>query len=495
MGFEFPATSQSRVEWWGAPQYTRRGMLFFTIVFGAFGLHHFYLRSPQTGILFLIFNVLSLGFWYFFDIVQLMTRDNEELNAYGLDIPWWGPAGIAQGMWKCKGTPEVAANAGPPSPLWFLAYMITLPILPLSRAIAGDIQNSFIAVLNLTVLPFGWLNNILQFFYDLMNITVFPGDVFYGGLKRAFPFTLMGWDKDGHSSNITGIRELGNLCGEKDNVFVRLMRVLLEAFLALMPAPLFAGLRAALAKGKEAVDNTVQEVKEYRDNFVEKVTENAVHAKDKVLEGAVIAKDKALEVVQQVEPYVEPALDVAKGTAKVLGGVAVEAAIVAGEAAYKTGKAVATEVVDTATTAYKVGTTVGKLAVDVPVAVTKGLASAGTKIAEAQAEALRQKARATASAFTDPAEALRQRALSTASNFQQKASNLSKATSPLTSPLNSASKLASLQTGGGSEMNLSDTLAIGGIVALLGGALFLNVGRSFLDAVHSTSGPNDLPPS
>jgi hypothetical protein len=77
-------------------------MFIFTILFGIFGLHHLLLRSPQTMLLFLIGNFFTLGYWWFYDIIQLSPyggNTTETLNTYGLDHPW-GPLGLAQGMWK-----------------------------------------------------------------------------------------------------------------------------------------------------------------------------------------------------------------------------------------------------------------------------------------------------------------------------------------------------------------------------------------------------------
>lgn len=99
---EFPAVSQSRLPFWNQPQYTQSGMFIFTILFGIFGLHHLLLRSPQTMLLFLIGNFFTLGYWWFYDIIQLSPyggNTTETLNTYGLDHPW-GPLGLAQGMWK-----------------------------------------------------------------------------------------------------------------------------------------------------------------------------------------------------------------------------------------------------------------------------------------------------------------------------------------------------------------------------------------------------------
>ena len=112
---EFPATSQSRIEFWKEPQYTQAGMWWFTLLFGAIGLHHLLLRSPQTWALFLLVNTVTLGYWWFYDLIQLSSVGGVDLNTYGLGTPW-GAAGIAQGMWMdAKG--KATTQTGGASPL------------------------------------------------------------------------------------------------------------------------------------------------------------------------------------------------------------------------------------------------------------------------------------------------------------------------------------------------------------------------------------------
>ena len=102
MVWEFPAVSQSRVEFWKEPQFTKGGMWWFTLFFGFFGLHHLYLRSPQTALIFLIVNSITLGFPWFYDLIQLSSDSGESiesLNKHGLNNFFY-PLGVAQGMWK-----------------------------------------------------------------------------------------------------------------------------------------------------------------------------------------------------------------------------------------------------------------------------------------------------------------------------------------------------------------------------------------------------------
>ena len=94
------AVAGSHVAVWGEPQYSKFGMLLFTLVFGYFGLHHFMLRSPLTGILCYIVNLYTGGYWYLFDMLQLYETTVDDLNKYGLGSPFLCQFGIAVGMWE-----------------------------------------------------------------------------------------------------------------------------------------------------------------------------------------------------------------------------------------------------------------------------------------------------------------------------------------------------------------------------------------------------------
>ncbi len=264
MPLEFPAVSQSRVEFWGKPQFTQKGMLLFTIFFGLFGLHHFYLRSPQTGLLILITNLLTLGYPWIFDIIQLSTKTHEDLQEKGLDLPW-SVAGIAQGMWinpdekdsdflpkgpmtnalkrfgrslrTCKpedqnqvGGGEEEENPGPPNPLWFLLYSLLLPLSPLSRLIAGDTDNALLGLLNLTIIPLGFIFFAVTIVYEYYMLFTNPANVVYHGIHRVFPFTKLGYAEKGFSPRITGHVDEEETC-EDESIFIRLFKGLYRSVL------------------------------------------------------------------------------------------------------------------------------------------------------------------------------------------------------------------------------------------------------------------------
>jgi hypothetical protein len=219
---EFPAISQTRVEFWKEPQYTQTGMWWFTLFFGFFGLHHLLLRSPQTAIVFFIVNIFSFGYLWFYDLIQLSSsggHDTNSLNQYGLAHPW-GPLGLAQGMWR---EPQTNSNDNsnannqaqnekddnaPPSPWWFFAYALLLPLSPLAQFIAGDKQNALSRFGYLTVIPFGFILYFFAMAYDYWSLLGKPADLMLFGTKRFFPFTFFGYHSDGHSPNLTTKQEL-----------------------------------------------------------------------------------------------------------------------------------------------------------------------------------------------------------------------------------------------------------------------------------------------
>jgi len=215
-------------------------------VFGFFGLHHFLLRSPQTGLIFLLANIISLGYLWFYDLIQLSGEDkggvsHESLDKHGLS--WgFGALGLAQGMWipgqaeagpageaasasKIVQVGGAKADDGLPNPFYFLAYSLLIPIAPLAQLIAGDTYNSVSRFLDLTVIPGGFLYYLGAMLYDYMILFLFPGDLMVFGSKRFFPFTFLGMDPDNHSPNITAKVDYAPC--PPDNMFMTLIKIMI----------------------------------------------------------------------------------------------------------------------------------------------------------------------------------------------------------------------------------------------------------------------------
>ena len=283
MVWEFPAVSQTRIEFWRKPQFTQSGMWWFTLFLGFFGVHHLYLRSPQTAVLFFILNFLTMGYLWAYDLVQLSSMGEfsgpnglEALNKHGLSYAF-GPLGLAQGMWK---EPEsllpnglLAQRGGgigeselkeeerqygpPPEPIYFLLYFLTVLISPLAKAIAGDYNNSFSSVMNLIFVPLGFYFYIVGLVYDIIILMAYPAHLCVEGAKRGIPFTWMGFDPKGHSPNITGKSEI-DPCPPQESFITAIMRWIIP-IMKFFPPTMFHGtmLEKLLVRwndGKEALD-------------------------------------------------------------------------------------------------------------------------------------------------------------------------------------------------------------------------------------------------
>jgi hypothetical protein len=258
MVWEFPAVSQTRIEFWSNPQFTQSGMWWFTLVFGMFGLHHLYLRSPQTALIFLIGNFFSLGYLWAYDMVQLSSSGGyttETLNKHGLAHPW-GPMGLAQGMWA---EPEALDDKGEaPNPLWFVLYALLIPCAPLAQMIAGDTNNAVSRFADLTIIPLGFLFYLCAMFYDYWILFSNPADLLVAGSKRFFPFTYLGMDADGHSPRLTGKSEI-KPC-PPDTIFKTIIRISLPILSFFFPG-LGKTISAALDT-KDAIVDSVTTAKE-----------------------------------------------------------------------------------------------------------------------------------------------------------------------------------------------------------------------------------------
>jgi hypothetical protein len=436
MAWEFPAVSQSRIEFWKQPQYTRKGMLVFTILFGFFGLHHFMLRSPQTGLVFFLANILSLGYCYFYDIIQLATTPVKELNQYGMCLPW-GAAGIAKGMWKCGIEEENKQSGGaeePPNPWWFFAYALLLPLAPLAKLFSGDTGNAMIGFLNLTIMPMGWVIAALTALFEYFKLFAKPADIFVFDVDRAFPFTMLGWDKEGRNSRMRATpMPLDDECDDCDGIFIRMYKIFVKALAPFLPI-LLPILRLLLPP-----------------QVIAAITASSVA----VEQGAKTAK-VGLE-----------AAEIGLETAKISLETAKDVVVSAGEQA--------------------------QVVLESTGRVAKRVANLATQVPQASSGALAQ-----ASALASNPKALQNIAKgSKLSTNVQGMDALKGQADALKSQGIDALKGKLPFTGGGilsdSETSYFDYAIFGIITAVLGGGFLLHTGRTFADVIHTGTGPTDEP--
>ena len=149
---------------------------------GFMGIDHLYLRSPGTFMLKFILNILTLGFWYFFDLFQSIHFRGDEIGKYGLSAPFVGPLGIGAGIFSNEegavggGGSEGSKESNIPGSFMFMLYAIAVMIAPfgIDYIIAGDYVGALIKFGSTFIFGIGLIYGLLNIF----NLIVNPGDVF-----------------------------------------------------------------------------------------------------------------------------------------------------------------------------------------------------------------------------------------------------------------------------------------------------------------------------
>ncbi len=183
MASKTPPYFYTQRDFWGGPTLSYPIFVILSYVGGLIGLDHLYARSPSTAVLKTITNIFTLGFWYFYDIIQV-TAEPDYVKANGLAMPFYGPAGIAAGSFLKTG--ESSNNS---SPLMFLAFAIAVFVLPygLDYVIAGDMKGAVMKMLSTF-----WFFGIIYGVINIYKLVMHPERVLCEGTSRYAPFTFIG---------------------------------------------------------------------------------------------------------------------------------------------------------------------------------------------------------------------------------------------------------------------------------------------------------------
>lgn len=184
---------------WGGSQLSPTTLKVLAVLGGFIGLDHLVLRSPKTAILKFLVNCISLGFWYFYDIVQVFS-DTDFIRTYGYSIPGIGPVGLGAGILH-QDAPVGQAPPTSPSPFGFLAYALLIAIpFGISHFIAGDYYGGaakfFLSYIFFTFL-LGWAWAAYSTFTVIFNTK----ELLEKGTDRMFPATLF-MDSHGPAPNL-----------------------------------------------------------------------------------------------------------------------------------------------------------------------------------------------------------------------------------------------------------------------------------------------------
>ena len=142
-----------------------------SVLGGAIGLDHLYLRSPLTFLAKCVVNMLFFGVWWFYDAAQAIFN-SDVVKVYGLGVPGLGPKGIAAGVLSSDTPSKKHMN--------FFVYALALiagGVFGLDSFLVGDKQSglirliSMISMIGLPVALGWWAYKLFTFFFYTKTVT------------------------------------------------------------------------------------------------------------------------------------------------------------------------------------------------------------------------------------------------------------------------------------------------------------------------------------
>lgn len=186
----------SDVDMWGAPDRNYYVFVALSFILGFFGVDHFYLRSFGTGTQKFLLNIVTLGFWYLYDIVQIMS-DGATIRKEGLTSPLDWIRGIGRGTFMGGATHSGGAAtqekaSAPQAKKSYLIYAflaICLGWLGLDKFYIGEGWQGLAKIFscfNIFLFLFGWLWVAYDAFFAFFGTKSIMTD----GIRPPLPYSF-----------------------------------------------------------------------------------------------------------------------------------------------------------------------------------------------------------------------------------------------------------------------------------------------------------------
>jgi len=175
-------------QWGGHPDRNYYVFAVLSVVFGFFGLDHFYIRSFETGFKKLIVNIFGLGLWYMWDVIQVLT-DGAKIRKEGLSSPLDWIRGIGYGVFtdpSQKGGEYTAKK----SYVVYAALAIFLGCFGLDKFYMGYAWQGLAKLLscfNIFLFLFGWL----WVLWDSFHAFFMTKSVLTDGITPPMPYSFL----------------------------------------------------------------------------------------------------------------------------------------------------------------------------------------------------------------------------------------------------------------------------------------------------------------
>lgn len=155
-----------------------------SVVFGFFGFDHFYLRSFGTGFAKLFSNVTMFGFWYFWDVLQILN-DKCNIQTNGLNSPFDWIRGIGRGTFDFS---EKQTHESQKSFFVYGLLVLLLGTFGFDKFYVGAYGQG-ITKLIFNFIPFLFLFGWFWTFYDRYVFLFKPSSIMTTGLDAPLPFS------------------------------------------------------------------------------------------------------------------------------------------------------------------------------------------------------------------------------------------------------------------------------------------------------------------
>jgi TM2 domain-containing membrane protein YozV len=184
----------SSIENWKHPDRNYFQFVILSILFGFFGIDHFYLRSFDTGCLKFIMNLLGLGIWYFWDIVQIYA-DGKKVKDHGLDSPFEWIRGIGKGVFIDPNKKPDPTNVITSKHDFFIYGMLTIffGIFGADRFYLGATEQGLAKLASVWFI-LTTIFGLIWVIWDICRLIFYPNSILTEGITAPLPFNL--WNAD-----------------------------------------------------------------------------------------------------------------------------------------------------------------------------------------------------------------------------------------------------------------------------------------------------------
>ena len=177
--------------WGGHPDRNYYVFMVLSIVLGFFGVDHFYLRSFETGFKKFFVNILGLGIWYIWDIIQIAS-DGPKIRKEGLSSPFDWIRGIGYGAFMEPNLfkPQTGGFSAQKSYLLYAFLAIFLGCFGFDKFYMGYIWQGLAKLLscfNIFLFLFGWI----WVFWDAFHAFFLTKTVLEEGITPPMPYNFI----------------------------------------------------------------------------------------------------------------------------------------------------------------------------------------------------------------------------------------------------------------------------------------------------------------